>query len=98
VRVTNSRGSLEEKVASTVRVLELLGFQYTVSPPKNKREKGNKSPRVIVDVGQAFPLRVYNSIKGDTWANEPSGKPIPQVGSIEELYIYLDALERKSEP
>jgi len=41
------RQIIAEKVASTVRVLELLAFNYEVSAPKNKREKGNRSPRVI---------------------------------------------------
>ena len=88
-----NRGQLQivaEKVSSTVRVLELLGFDYEITDPKNKREKGNKSPRVVyVDVGESRPLRVYNSIGGHTWANEPNGKPIPDVKSIEDLYIYL---------
>ena len=90
------RQVVAEKVASTVRVLELLGFQYEVGPPKNTREKGNKSPRVVrVHVGARGQLRVYNSIRGHTWANEPSGKPIPSVKSIEDLYNYLQKNKRR---
>jgi hypothetical protein len=84
------RQIIAEKISSTVRVLELLGFEYQVSGPKNKREKGNKSPRVVyVNVGAANPLRIYNSVDGHTWANRPDGKPIAEVGSVEDLYGYL---------
>ncbi len=84
------RQVIAEKIGSTVRVLELLGFNYKVSAPKNERKKGNKSPRVIyVDVGKSQPFRIYNSITGNTWANEPNGKPALGVGSVEELYQYL---------
>jgi hypothetical protein len=78
-----------EKIASTVRVLELLEFQYEVRPPERKREDGNKSPRVVrVLVGKDKQLRVYNSARGHTWANGPDGKPLP-VKSVEDLYEYL---------
>ncbi|MBK9132080.1 MAG: hypothetical protein IPM20_10670 [Gammaproteobacteria bacterium] len=88
------RQIVAEKVASTVRVLELLGFDYKVSAPKNKREKGNKSPRVVyVDVGKQHQLRIYNSVTGHTWANLPNGKPIAQVKSIEDLFNYLSGLK-----
>lgn len=40
------RQVIAEKISSTVRVLELLGLSYEVRAPKNKREKGNSSPRV----------------------------------------------------
>jgi hypothetical protein len=84
------RQVIAEKISSTVRALELLGFDYEVTAPKNKREKGNKSPRVIyVDIGESRRLRVYNSARGDTWANLPNGEPIAGVGSVEELYEYL---------
>jgi hypothetical protein len=84
------RQVIAEKISSTIRVLELLGFDYQVSAPKNKREKGNKSPRVVyVDIGEPHPLRIYNSLTGDTWANLPNGRPIASVGTIEELYDYL---------
>lgn len=87
------RQVIAEKVGSTVRVLELLEFDYQVLPPKNKREKGNKSPRVIyVNVGKSKHLRIYNSTGGHTWANEPNGKPIPEIKSIEDLYAYLSCL------
>jgi hypothetical protein len=81
---------IAEKIGSTVRVLELLGYDYTVSAPKNQRAKGNKSPRVVnVSVGESRPLRIYNSSGGHTWANEPDGTPIAEVGSVEDLYEYL---------
>jgi hypothetical protein len=84
------RQIIAEKIGSTVRVLELLGLEYTVSAPKNKRKKGNRSPRVIhVDVGKSRQLYVYNSVSGGTWANHPNGKPIAEIKSIEDLYNYL---------
>jgi hypothetical protein len=90
------RQIIAEKVSSTVRVLELLGFDYKVSAPKNKREKGNKSPRVVhVNVGKSQSLRIYNSFGGHTWANEPNGKPISEVKSIEDLYRYLSELQER---
>ena len=84
------RQVIAEKVASTVRVLELLGFDYEVTAPKNSRAKGNQSPRVVyVSVGENKRLRVYNGAGGYTWANEPNGKPIKAVKSVEDLYLYL---------
>jgi hypothetical protein len=84
------RQVIAEKVASTVRVLELLGFDYEVTAPKNSRAKGNRSPRVVyVSVGENKRLRVYNGAGGCTWANEPNGKPIKAVKSVEDLYLYL---------
>lgn len=84
------RQIIAEKVSSTVRVLELLGFEYEVCSPKNRRVKGNRSPRVVyVDVGEDQPLRIYNGVGGHTWANEPNGKPIADIKSIEDLYTYL---------
>ena len=85
------RQVVAEKVSSTVRVLELLGFDYAVLPPKNKRKEGNRSPRVIhVSRGGSELLRVYNSVRGSTWANLADGTPIPEVKSIENLYNYLE--------
>jgi hypothetical protein len=88
------RQVIAEKVSSTVRVLELLGFHdYEVSAPKQKKKRGNVSPRVIyVNVGQTRPLRIYNSADGWTWANAPNGKPIPEIKSVEDLYAYLSTL------
>lgn len=84
------RQVVAEKIGSTVRVLELLGLDYLVSAPRNKREGGNRSPRVIyVNVGKAKSFRIYNSVTGNTWANEPSGKPVPGVKTIEDVYSYL---------
>lgn len=88
------RQIIAEKIGSTVRVLELLGLQYSVSAPKNTRKKGNKSPRVIAIEVPA--IRVYNSIGGHTWANKADGEPISQVGSIEDLHSYLSAVLRRT--
>ena len=84
------RRIIAEKVSSTVRALELLGFDYEVSDPRHEKEKGNKSPRVVyVNVGEAQTLRINNGIGGRTWANEPNGQPISSVKSNEDLYVYL---------
>ena len=84
------RQIIDEKISSTVRVLELLGFDYEVTAPKNIRDKGNKSPRVVnIDVGESHPLRVYNGVGDYTWANEPNGNPIKEIKSVEDLYNYL---------
>lgn len=84
------RQVIAEKVASTVRVLELLGLEYEVKAPRNKREKGNRSPRVVhVKLKDAPWLRIYNGVNGFTWANRADGKPIPGIGSIEDLYAFL---------
>jgi len=84
------RQVIAEKISSTVRVLELLGFEYAVSGPRHEREGGNRSPRVIhVDVGEKTRLRVYNGVGGGTWAYAPNGDPISEVHSIEDLYNYL---------
>jgi hypothetical protein len=90
------RQIIAEKISSTVRVLELLGLDYSVAAPKNARKKGNKSPRVIrIRSGDVMGLRIYNSVGGHTWANEASGKPIPHIGSIETLYSYLQSREQR---
>lgn len=84
------RQIIAEKVSSTVRVLELLGLNYEVGPPKRERAKGNKSPRVItVRTQSGAVIRVYNGIKGNTWANHEDGTPVAGVKSIEELFFYL---------
>jgi len=95
---------IAEQVASTVRVLELLGFQYRVLPPRHERSGGNKSPRVVYVYATAdcneehLRLRIYNSAGGHTWANKPDGTPI-DVGSVEDLYDYLaDHPELKFRP
>jgi hypothetical protein len=90
------RQIIAEKISSTVRVLELLGFEYEVSRFKTKRKKGNKSPRVVyVYAGDRRPknlrLRIYNSISGNTWANRRDGTPVKDVGTVEELYDYLSS-------
>ena len=83
------RQIIAEKVSSTVRVLELLGFDYEVSAPRHKKEKGNKSPRIIrASRGNKYLFTVYNNISGNTWGNLANGKPIP-MGSNEDLYTYL---------
>lgn len=84
------RQIVAEKISSTIRVLELLGFEYEVKAPKNIRKKGNKSPRVVyVEDGESELLRVYNSVDGHTWAHKSNGEPIPEIKSIEDLYAYL---------
>lgn len=86
----NQKQVIAEKIASTVRVLELLGFDYRVTPPVRPKAKGNKSPRVVrIDLGSGKEIRVYNGVGGATWAHEPNGRPIPGVKSIEDLYEYL---------
>lgn len=90
------RRIIAEQVASTVQVLELLGLQYRVLPPRNERKGGNKSPRVVYVYAapecreEDLRLRIYNSAGGDTWANKPDGTPVA-VGSVEDLYAYLSA-------
>ena len=88
------RQVIAEKVASTVRVLELLGnHDYAVTPPRNQREKGNASPRVVrVNIGEKGPIRIYNSTRGSTWANGPDGTPIPGIVYMEDLYQHLAKL------
>ena len=88
------RQVIAEKIASTVRVLELLGFHdYEVTAPRNQRDGGNKSPRVVrVDIGQKSPLRIYNSSSGYMWANMPDGTPIPGIRVPEDLYRFLESL------
>ncbi len=80
-----NRGEREvvaEKVSSTVRVLELLGLNYEVGPPKNRRKAGNKSPRVVtVLLPNGKSIRVYNGTRGHTWANHNDGKPVVSVKS-----------------
>jgi hypothetical protein len=93
------RQIIAEKIASTVRVLELLGYQYDVTPPRNERKKGNKSPRVVyVYAGKSrdraqedLRLRVYNNASGTTWAYRADGSPIKDIGSVEDLYDWLTA-------
>jgi hypothetical protein len=78
------------QISATVRILELLGFDYEVRAPRNKREKGNKSPRVVyVHVGGDRHFRIYNDAQGNTWANEPNGTPVAGIGTTEQLYEYL---------
>jgi len=90
------RQVIAEKISSTVRILELLEFDDLPGAcPRNKREKGNKSPRVVcVNMGKSKPLLIYNGTRGHTWANQPNGKPVSSVYSIEELHTYLSKLKR----
>jgi len=84
------RQIIAEKVASTVRILELLGLQYRVGPPERNKDKGNASPRVIVvATKQGKELRIYNGKGGNTWAHFAGGKPVKGVKSIEDLYMRL---------
>lgn len=92
----DQRQVIAEKISSTVRVLELLGFEYEVSGPKRIRSKGNTSPRIVhVKVEDKHRLWVGNSSSGATWANETNGRPIPQIKSIEDLYEYLKERQSK---
>jgi hypothetical protein len=64
------RQIVAEKIGSTVRVLELLGLEYTVHNPRRPNPKGNKSPRVVtVRYGNDREMRVYNGMDGSTWAH-----------------------------
>jgi hypothetical protein len=91
------RQIIAEKVASTIRVLELLGFEYQVSRARKERKKRNSSPRVVnvYAGGESRPenlrLRIYNNAEGYTWANTADGSPVKEVGSVEELYGYLSS-------
>jgi hypothetical protein len=86
------RQVVAEKIGSPIRALELLGLEYEVTPPKNAKEAGNRSPRVVhVRVGHGKPLRVYNGVTGSTWANTGDGKPIAEIKTIETLFSYLEA-------
>jgi hypothetical protein len=84
------RQIVAEKIGSTVRVLELLGLEYTVHNPRRPNPKGNKSPRVVtVRYGNDREMRVYNGMDGSTWAHHKDGEPVAGVQSIEDLYAYL---------
>jgi hypothetical protein len=91
------RQVIAEKIGSTVRVLELLGYHdYVVTAPKHQREKGNSSPRVVrVDIGRDAPLRIYNGMRGQTWANMPDGSPIPGIVTVYDIYHFLKGLRAK---
>ena len=73
------RQVIAEKISSTIRVLELLEFHdYEVRAPRNTREKGNKSPRVVcVNIGKSKPLLIYNSTRGHTWAINQTASRCP---------------------
>ncbi|MCC6908277.1 MAG: hypothetical protein IT430_10085 [Phycisphaerales bacterium] len=84
------RRVIAEMIASTVRVLELLGLDYEVTAPKNQRKKGNKSPRVVyAKMKDEEIVRIYNDWNGHIWANRGDGKPIKGVRTTEELHNYL---------
>jgi hypothetical protein len=91
------RQIIAEKISSTVRVLELLELEYEVSGPKQKREKGNRSPRVVYLKGALEPLSIYNSASGYTWVTGPDGKNIPGVKTVEALYAYLSKQKAPSD-
>src|SRR4051812_774104 len=85
---------IAQMVACTVQVLELHRLEYQVTHPKQERRKGNKSPRVIhVYGGDVKPenrrLTVYNSAGGHTWAYNAKGRPIKDIGTIQDLSDYL---------
>jgi hypothetical protein len=84
------RQIIAEKISSTVRVLELLGFEYEVAGPKKLKASGNKSPRVVTVMHAGGPaLRVYNGIGGHTWANWANGEQAKGIDSPETLYLFL---------
>lgn len=84
------RQIIAEKIASTVRVLELLGFDHEVAGPKRPKAKGNKSPRVVtIKINDRPVPRVYNGVSGHTWANWANGDQALGIGSIEDLHLHL---------
>src|SRR4051812_16313141 len=94
------RQVIAEKIGSTVRMLELVGFHdYEVTSPRNQRKGGNASPRVVrVNIGQKNPLRIYNGTRGSTWANGPDGEPIRGIVHVDDLYNYFRALKNRQQP
>lgn len=79
-----------EKVSSTVRVLELIGLDYRVANPQRQKLAGNRSPRVVtVLIDGLDAMRVYNGVKGATWANWVDGEPVRGIGSPDDLYVLL---------
>ena len=92
-----NRGHLQiiaEKVSSTIRVLELLQLEYTVSAPKRERVSGNQCPRVVHTKVGSKSIRIYNSKTGNTWATESDGTPISDVKSVESLHFYLSSRKK----
>jgi hypothetical protein len=84
------RQIIAEKISSTVRILELLGFEYEVAGPKRLKASGNKSPRVVTVMHAGVPvLRVYNGTGGHTWANRANGEQAKGIDSPETLYLFL---------
>ena len=84
------RQIIAEKISSTVRVLELLSFEYEVTGPKKLKAAGNKSPRVVTIKLAGEPvLRVYNGAGGHTWANWVNGDQAKGIDSPEGLYAVL---------
>ncbi len=91
------RRIIAEMIASTVRVLELLGLDYEVTAPKNQRKKGNKSPRVVyATMKDGEIIRIYNDWSGHIWANQGNGKPIKEVRTTEDLHEYLHERSKSS--
>jgi hypothetical protein len=85
-----ARQVVAEKISSTVRVLELIGLDYRVADPKRQKLVGNRSPRVVtVMIGGNDAIRIYNGVKGATWANWSDGEPVRGIGSPEDLYALL---------
>ncbi len=65
------RQVIAEKIASTVRILELLDLQYEV---RDNKKKDGKSPRVIqAHIDSKRGVLIYNSTGGSTWANRTDG-------------------------
>ncbi|MEJ1962666.1 MAG: hypothetical protein WDO56_14420 [Gammaproteobacteria bacterium] len=85
-----ARQVVAEKISSTVRVLELIGLDYRVADPQRQKSVGNRSPRVVtVLIDGRDVMRVYNGVKGATWANWVDGEPVRGIGSPEDLYVLL---------
>lgn len=96
-KTPNNKGTrqiIAEKISSTVRVLELLGYEYEVKGPRRTKEQESRSPRVVWVKSKSIKdealLRVYNGVLGNTWAHfAASGEPVPGVDSVEALFNYL---------
>jgi hypothetical protein len=69
-----TRQIIAEKVASTVRVLELLGLDYSVGAPKRTKVKGNKSPRVISVNTSSDGLILYLQRRERQYMGESRGR------------------------
>lgn len=84
-----------DKIVSTARTLEELGFDYSVTGPKQDRKKGNQYLRIVtIQIGDGQVIAFYNPAKGRTFASDKSGV-IRGVKSIEDLAKHLKKLRRR---